>query len=278
MLYPNLKNRVKASILDFLIVLIPVYAFVVQKYFFIAFCFTILYYSIFESSKLQGSIGKKVFRLKVTDKYRNKISLKRALIRNFYKFFISIIVIFLGFIISGFTKKNQTYHDIISGTFVVNKNTIKDNDEVIENTDNHFKLINLNFLIISTILIIGFLVINYTYETNVEVFIEMKMVIIITFFIISSIGFYNKNKWSLWGITYLLTSLVVNDYHIVMKNLTNYLSYFNVLVLSFFIILITSILLLFSEEILVKFKFKHFSIKLIKTFILISIFVTVIIN
>jgi uncharacterized RDD family membrane protein YckC len=80
----------------------------------------ILYFAIMESSKYQATVGKMALGLKVTDIDGKNIDFVKALIRNVSKI-ISQMILFIGFIMAGFTEKRQGLHDIIAGTLVVKK-------------------------------------------------------------------------------------------------------------------------------------------------------------
>ena len=77
-----------------------------------------LYFAIMESSENQGTLGKRALNLKVTDMMGEKISFGRATGRYFGKL-ISAILLFIGFIMAGFTEKKQALHDIMAGALVV---------------------------------------------------------------------------------------------------------------------------------------------------------------
>jgi len=77
-----------------------------------------LYYAGFESSRGQATPGKVLMRLEVTDLEGNRISFARATLRFFGKF-ISTLIIFIGFLMIGFTKKRQGLHDKIAGCLVL---------------------------------------------------------------------------------------------------------------------------------------------------------------
>jgi len=77
-----------------------------------------LYYAGFESSRSQATPGKVLMHLIVTDLDGNKPSFARTTLRFFGKF-ISALIIFIGFIMIGFTKKHQGLHDKIAGCFVL---------------------------------------------------------------------------------------------------------------------------------------------------------------
>lgn len=79
-----------------------------------------LYFSLMESSKFQGTIGKLALGIIVTDMEGNKISFGRATGRYFGKL-VSAIIIYIGFMMAGFTEKKQGLHDILAGTLVWKK-------------------------------------------------------------------------------------------------------------------------------------------------------------
>lgn len=80
----------------------------------------ILYYVFMETSKFQGTIGKIALGLKVTDLNGDKLDFSKALIRNLGKI-ISGMILYIGYIMAGFTEKKQGLHDMIASTLVVKK-------------------------------------------------------------------------------------------------------------------------------------------------------------
>lgn len=79
-----------------------------------------LYYALLESSAWQGTLGKKALGLEVTDTEGKRISFGRATGRFFAKI-ISALILWIGFIMAGFTEKKQALHDMIAGTLVIRK-------------------------------------------------------------------------------------------------------------------------------------------------------------
>jgi len=77
-----------------------------------------LYFAGFESSRSQATPGKVLMGLRVTDMDGNKPAVARTTLRFFGKF-ISTLIIFIGFLMIGFTKKHQGLHDKIAGTVVL---------------------------------------------------------------------------------------------------------------------------------------------------------------
>lgn len=84
------------------------------------FILVTLYYSFMESSKFQGTVGKLVLGLKVTDESGAKLDFVKALIRNLCKI-VSSMILLIGYIMAGFTAKKQGLHDIIANTLVLKK-------------------------------------------------------------------------------------------------------------------------------------------------------------
>jgi uncharacterized RDD family membrane protein YckC len=77
-----------------------------------------LYYAGFESSRSQATPGKVLMNLVVTDLQGNKPTFARTSLRFFWKY-ISALIIFIGFIMIGFTEKHQGLHDRLSGCLVL---------------------------------------------------------------------------------------------------------------------------------------------------------------
>lgn len=77
-----------------------------------------LYYSLLESSSWQGSVGKKLLGLRVTDMNGNRISFGKATGRYFGKI-LSGMICLVGFIMAAFTEKQQALHDLMAGTLVL---------------------------------------------------------------------------------------------------------------------------------------------------------------
>jgi uncharacterized RDD family membrane protein YckC len=77
-----------------------------------------LYYAGFESSRSQATPGKVLMNLVVTDLQGNKPTFARTSLRFFWKY-ISVLIIFIGFVMIGFTQKHQGLHDKLSGCLVL---------------------------------------------------------------------------------------------------------------------------------------------------------------
>ena len=79
-----------------------------------------LYFAIMESSSKQGTLGKMALSLKVTDLEGRRISFGRATGRHFGKI-VSQMILYIGYIMAGFTQQKQALHDIMAGCLVVRK-------------------------------------------------------------------------------------------------------------------------------------------------------------
>jgi len=79
---------------------------------------SILYFAILESSAKQATVGKMALGLIVVDVDGNRISFLRALGRYFAKI-LSGIILFIGYIMVGFTERKQGLHDMICSTLVL---------------------------------------------------------------------------------------------------------------------------------------------------------------
>ena len=81
---------------------------------------SILYQSIFESSKFQGTPGKIAVKIKVVNLKGERITFLQALGRNSGKI-VSGLILNIGFLMAIWTVKKQALHDIIANTYVVHK-------------------------------------------------------------------------------------------------------------------------------------------------------------
>jgi uncharacterized RDD family membrane protein YckC len=76
-----------------------------------------IYEASLESSSEQATLGKMALGLKVTDEYGRRITFARASARYFSKL-LSRMILFIGYIMAGFTVRKQALHDMIAGTLV----------------------------------------------------------------------------------------------------------------------------------------------------------------
>ncbi len=79
-----------------------------------------LYYVIFETSQKQGTWGKQIVGIKVTDLNGNRITAGRAIGRWFARF-LTGCTFGIGLLMPLFTEKKQTLHDMIAGCLALKK-------------------------------------------------------------------------------------------------------------------------------------------------------------
>jgi uncharacterized RDD family membrane protein YckC len=132
--FASFDQRLLASVIDyFLILMFYVFALLLsflviqEKTMRISTAITMLpaipaikfIYGVFaESSKAQGTLGKKLLNIKVTDMWGNRIDLVTAFGRNAAKI-LSVLPFFFGYLYSFLNKKQQCFHDMAANTLVI---------------------------------------------------------------------------------------------------------------------------------------------------------------
>ncbi len=79
-----------------------------------------LYFALFESSSWQATPGKRALGLYVTDMQYRPISFARATGRNLGKI-VSGMILYIGFLMAGFTEKKQALHDMLADCLVLRR-------------------------------------------------------------------------------------------------------------------------------------------------------------
>lgn len=82
-----------------------------------------IYGAIGDASEKQGTMGKRLLNIRVTDLAGNRISFSVALLRNAAKI-ISALPLCLGYLYSFLNKKQQCLHDLMANTLVVKERLI----------------------------------------------------------------------------------------------------------------------------------------------------------
>lgn len=77
-----------------------------------------LYFALFESRAGQATPGKMALGIKVTDAHGGRISFGRATGRYFGKI-LSGLILYIGFLLAGWTSHKQALHDMMASTYVV---------------------------------------------------------------------------------------------------------------------------------------------------------------
>lgn len=142
--YGGFWIRVAASIIDYIVLLIPsmLFAFlqreltqaatteidqIAQEFSILlnSLIFDWIYCAALQSSAWQATLGKKVVGLKVVDENGCRISFGRATGRYFASI-ISAAIFCIGYMMVGWTSRKRGLHDIMAGTFVIHdENTSK---------------------------------------------------------------------------------------------------------------------------------------------------------
>lgn len=78
----------------------------------------ILYFALFESSELQATPGKMIFKIKVVDGNHDRMDIGRSFGRALGKI-LSTIILGIGFFMALWTNNNQTLHDQLTNTYVI---------------------------------------------------------------------------------------------------------------------------------------------------------------
>jgi len=80
----------------------------------------LLYYSLFEASTYQATLGKMAMGLQVTDLYGSPVTVVSAALRHLSKI-LSGLIFGIGYLFPLFTEKKQALHDLIANCLVVEK-------------------------------------------------------------------------------------------------------------------------------------------------------------
>ena len=87
-----------------------------------------IYFGWMQSSRHQASLGKMAIGIKVTRGDGAPIQFWRGFGR-YYATILSTLIVFVGFIMAGFTERKQALHDMICDTLVVDKYAFTDHPE-----------------------------------------------------------------------------------------------------------------------------------------------------
>lgn len=76
-------------------------------------------YFVYFTYKYNATLGKKAVGIMVISENSEKLTLGQVIIRETIGKWVSAIILYLGFIMAGFTSKKQALHDKLAGTVVV---------------------------------------------------------------------------------------------------------------------------------------------------------------
>lgn len=83
----------------------------------------LLYLAFLPATPLQATLGKRMVGLRICDRRGQPIGVARSILR-FVAFVPSIGLGFAGFVLAAFTPRRQALHDLVAGTFVVNRGAL----------------------------------------------------------------------------------------------------------------------------------------------------------
>ncbi|MBK0377689.1 RDD family protein [Mucilaginibacter segetis] len=132
--FGSFDQRLLASALDwfivsggFILVAFIAILFIQDKFIRLIISFSLLiiipltklvYHIVMESSVKQATIGKLILKIRVCDIYGERITVGRAMGRNVAKI-LTVLTLFVGYILAFFNKKQQCLHDMIAETLVI---------------------------------------------------------------------------------------------------------------------------------------------------------------
>ena len=124
-LHAGFWRRAAAAVVDGLVLLVPnvLIVYVLGNTwggFAAQLALNAAYFASMHSSAAQASLGKRALGIKVTSLGGGRIGLGRALAR-VPAMWLSGVLLAIGFLIAGFTRRKQALHDFMCGTLVVNR-------------------------------------------------------------------------------------------------------------------------------------------------------------
>lgn len=121
--YVGFWRRFFASIVDFFILLFISGLFQIDT-FFTLFILHVLYVTLLQMSVLQGTIGKVAIGAVVIGGRGDRLDFTRSLARAL-SIYVSALLFFIGFIMVAANAEKKGLHDLIAGSMVVNKDSVK---------------------------------------------------------------------------------------------------------------------------------------------------------
>ncbi len=79
-----------------------------------------LYYAAMESMPPQGTVGKLLMGIYVTDLEGDRLKFSRASVRYWVRY-LSAFIVFIGFFMAMFTRRRQALHDIVAQALVLKR-------------------------------------------------------------------------------------------------------------------------------------------------------------
>ena len=120
MIYAGFWKRAAAFVIDALVVWIIMFILYAVRFFpqLLAFILGGFYHAVFETSPLRATPGKALMKIAVLKVDGSQLTTKDSILR-YIMSWISGMFLCLGYFISLFTDKRQTFHDMMATTVVV---------------------------------------------------------------------------------------------------------------------------------------------------------------
>ncbi len=120
MIYAGFWKRAAAFVLDALVIWIIMFILYAARFFpqILAIILGGFYHAIFETSPLRATPGKALMKIAVLKADGSQLTIKDSILR-YIMSWISGMFLCLGYFISLFTDKRQTFHDMVATTVVV---------------------------------------------------------------------------------------------------------------------------------------------------------------
>jgi uncharacterized RDD family membrane protein YckC len=116
--YSSINRRIFAMLLDWAIILIPIAVAIHVIPIIGGVILIFFYYPVFESSRLQATIGKHLMGIQVADEAGGRLTFRTACLRLLIKL-ASMTCLFLGHVLALFTQRHQALHDLVANSVVV---------------------------------------------------------------------------------------------------------------------------------------------------------------
>ena len=113
-------RRSAAYILDYLILFIPLVLVNIVPILgaLVGIVGVWLYFALQESSPAQATLGKRAMGIKATDDQGRRLGFGQATGR-YFAAALSVLVLYIGYMLAGWTERKQGLHDLVAGTCVV---------------------------------------------------------------------------------------------------------------------------------------------------------------
>lgn len=121
--YSGFWRRFSAYVIDSVILLVPGLMLGGMSFIYgpgFGLLLGLLYFPVFESSIMSATPGKALMGMAVLTEAGERLGFKKAVIRYLCRI-LSVMTVYIGYLMQVFTVKRQTLHDMISETVVIDR-------------------------------------------------------------------------------------------------------------------------------------------------------------